>query len=270
MMKFNDTFLVLAFSVAFTAGPALAAVERVTVYVDGLACPFCAYNIEKRVKPLDGVAPKAKIVTSLKEGSAKFPWKADVAFDPAAVRRAIREAGFTPREIFVKATGTIEVSAELDSPAPLRLEDPKAKLAVSVRPGERADRRESWEAMKDLASDTQSKLSVWVEGEVRSDSGDGSWDLVLHRWGPSEFGAEVIAEVDDLTCEQCSTRTMRGLMELEGVIHVEADHETDHVHIWTKGKSPDLSPLRQGIETLGFKVTRIETVASEGEYLRNE
>ncbi len=257
MMKFNDTFLVLAFSVAFTAGPALAAVERVTVYVDGLACPFCAYNIEKRVKPLDGVAPKAKIVTSLKEGSAKFPWKADVAFDPAAVRRAIREAGFTPREIFVKATGTIEVSAELDSPAPLRLEDPKAKLAVSVRPGERADRRESWEAMKDLASDTQSKLSVWVEGEVRSDSGDGSWDLVLHRWGPSEFGAEVIAEVDDLTCEQCSTRTMRALKALDGVIHVEADHETDRVHIWTRDEAPDLNVLRDRIETLGFKVTHI-------------
>ncbi len=269
-MKFIRPLLVLSFSAAFISGPALGAVERVTVRVDGLACPFCSYNIEKRVRPLDGVARKAKIVTNMKEGTANFPWKPDVAFDPAAVRKAVREAGFTPREIFVKATGTIEVSAELDSPAPLRLEDEKANLAVSVRAGERGDRRESWEAMKDLASEGAGTLSVWVEGEVLSDSGDASWYIVLNRWAPSEFGAEVIAEVDDLSCEQCSTRTMRGLVELDGVIHVEADHETDHVHIWTKGKSPDLSPLRERIETLGFKVTRIEPVAAEGEYLRNE
>ena len=126
MMKFNDTFLVLAFSVAFTAGPALAAVERVTVYVDGLACPFCAYNIEKRVKPLDGVAPKAKIVTSLKEGSAKFPWTADVAFDPAAVRRAIREAGLRPveRDTLYRPIdrdgNTWRVSTPAECPAQLR------------------------------------------------------------------------------------------------------------------------------------------------------
>ncbi len=124
--------------------------------------------------------------------------------------------------------------------------------------------------MKDLASEKAGALTVWVEGGVLSDSDGASWSIVLHRWAPSEFGAEVIAEVDDLSSEQCSTRTMRGLAELDGVIHVEADHETDHVHIWTKGESPDLSPLRQGIETLGFKVTRIETVASESDSMRNE
>ena len=256
-MKFIRALLVLSFSAAFISGPALGAVERVTVRVDGLACPFCSYNIEKRVRPLKGVARDAKIVTSLKEGSAEFPWKPDVPFDPGAVRKAVREAGFTPREIFVTATGKVEVSPELDSPAPLRLEDGKAKLAVSVRAGSRADRRESWEAMKDLASDTKSKLSVWVEGEVLSDSGDASWNLVLHRWAPSEFGAEVIAEVDDLTCEQCSTRTMRAVREVEGVLHVEADHETDRVHIWTRDEAPNLNVLRDRIETLGFKVTHI-------------
>lgn len=269
-MKFIRALLVLSFSAAFISGPALGAVERVTVRVDGLACPFCSYNIEKRVRPLKGVPRDAKITTSLKEGSAKFPWKPDVPFDPGAVRKAVREAGFTPRGIFVTATGKVEVSPERESRPRLRLEDEKVNLAVSVRAGERADRRESWEAMKDLASEGAGTLDVWVEGEVHSDGGDASWYIILHRWGPSEFGAEVIAEVDDLSCEQCSTRTMRGLVKLDGVIHVEADHETDHVHIWTKGKSPDLSPLRQGIETLGFKVTRIETVASEGEYLRNE
>ncbi len=76
---------------------------------------------------------------------------------------------------------------------------------------------------------------------------------------PLGFGAEVIAEVDDLACEQCSTRTMRALRRLDGVIHVEADHETDRVHIWTESESPDVAVFRERIETLGFKVTHVHT-----------
>ncbi|MEE8155071.1 MAG: DUF211 domain-containing protein, partial [Phycisphaerales bacterium] len=68
---------------------------------------------------------------------------------------------------------------------------------------------------------------------------------------------QVIAEIDDLAREQCSVRTMRAVREVEGVLHVEADHETDRVHIWTEGKSPDLRMFRERIETLGFKVTHI-------------
>ncbi len=83
--------------------------------------------------------------------------------------------------------------------------------------------------------------------------------LVLHSWKPSEFGAEVILNVEELACEQCSTRTMRALTELDRVIHVEADHETDRVHIWTEGKSPDLRVFRERIATLGFKVTHVHT-----------
>ena len=100
---------------------AVAAVEQVSVRIDGLACPFCAYNIEKRVKTLDGVERDARIVTSVKTGTATFPWKAGVVFDPAAVRKTIQQAGFTPREISVTVTGTVEVDGERSSqPLPSR------------------------------------------------------------------------------------------------------------------------------------------------------
>ena len=83
------------------ASSAVAAVEQVSVRIDGLACPFCAYNIEKRVKTLDGVKRDARIVTSVENGTAKFPWKPGVAFDPSRidvglVLASIREAGFRP------------------------------------------------------------------------------------------------------------------------------------------------------------------------------
>ena len=142
--------LVVALSIGFMAEPGLAGVEQVSVRVDGLACPFCAYNIEKRVKTLEGVEPDARIVTSLEHGIAKFPWKSGVAFGPAAVRKAIREAGFTPRELSVTVTGAIEVSSDRDAQTMLELVDEDATSTVLVTPGERADQRESWNQMRAL------------------------------------------------------------------------------------------------------------------------
>ncbi len=236
---------------------ALAAVEKVSVRIDGLACPFCAYNSEKRVKTLDGVDRDARIVTSVERGIATFPWKSGVVFAPEAVRKAIRQAGFTPREISVTVTGTVEVKPEHGSESLLRVVDEKVDLVVMVRQADRADRRESWGALLALSNKSTDKLRVRLEGVVRSKIAGGSLEVVLKRWAPLEFGAEVILDVEDLACEHCSTRTMRALTELDGVIHVEADHETDRVHIWTEGKSPDLRVFRERIATLGFKVTHV-------------
>ncbi len=249
--------------VLLASSEALAAVEKVSVRIDGLACPFCAYNIEKRVKTLDGVDRGARIVTSVERGIATFPWKAGVVFAPEAVRKAIREAGFTPREISVTVTGTVEVGPQRSVDTLLRVVDEKVDLVVTVRQADRADRRESWGTLLALSNPTAANVRVRVKGEVRSESAGTSLEIVLQRWAPLGFGAEVIAEVDDLACEQCSTRTMRALRQLDGVIHVEADHETDRVHIWTEGKSPDLSVFRERIETLGFKVTQIHELDAE-------
>ena len=259
MLRKNAIALLVVFLLR-AVSPVFAGVQQVSVRVDGIACPFCAYNIEKRVKTLDGVEKGARIVTSIEHGKATFPWKTDVAFDPDAVRKAIREAGFTPRQISVTATGTIEAGPTHDPEATLRLIDEKAKLVLSVRPAKRADRLESWETLKAFAGPG---LSVRVEGEVGPDSGDASFEVLLHRWAPLEFGAEIIAEVDDLASQRCSTRIMRALAELEGVIHVEADHASERVNIWTRHGSPDLGVLRERIESLGFNVAHMHDVAQE-------
>ncbi len=258
-MKLIRSLLVVALSVGFVAGPALAAVEHVSVRVDGLACPFCAYNIEKRVKTIDGVARDARIVTSVEKGMATFPWKAGVAFDPEVVRKAIKEAGFTPRAISLTVTGTVKVEGELISKPTIRLVDEKVSLVLSVQQTDRADRRESWEKLWTFSDETTGELRVRLVCEVRSEIAGGSLEVNLQQWSPVEFGAEVVLDVEDLACEQCSMRIMRALTELDGVIHVEADHETDRVHVWTRNEAPDLNVLRDRIEALGFKVTHVHT-----------
>ena len=38
----------------FAASPVGAQITRVTVRVDGLSCPFCAYSLEKKIKAVEG------------------------------------------------------------------------------------------------------------------------------------------------------------------------------------------------------------------------
>jgi mercuric ion binding protein len=89
---------------ALMAAPALAGNKRVTAHVEGLACPFCTYNLEKRITTLEGVPDDPDWQASVEKGTASFDWKADVPFDEAAVREQIRKAGFTPRRIEVRET----------------------------------------------------------------------------------------------------------------------------------------------------------------------
>lgn len=79
----------LIFSVA-----ALAADNHYVLGVDGLACPFCAYGIEKRLNRIDGVTDvqvdvgESVVRVTLQEGKILSEDQAD---------RAVEEAGFTLR-----------------------------------------------------------------------------------------------------------------------------------------------------------------------------
>ena len=269
---FRKTILMTFMSLMIlAAAPALAGVKRVTVQVDGLACPFCTYNVEKRIKTLDGVPKDLHWEASVEKGTASFDWNPDLEFNEEAVREQVRKAGFTPRELYVTVAGAIEIRSSIADSAPqIYLTDNTPEFAVLITRGERADRQESWTQLLDTASGSTTSIRLTVTGLVQTDGTDGAWRVVLHRWSPVEFGAEVILDVEDLACEQCSTRTMRALGELDGVIHVEADHETDRVHIWTEGRSPDLSVFRERIETLGFKVTHIHDLGAEGVDVHDE
>ncbi len=69
--------------------------EVYKLYVDGLACPFCAYGVEKKVGGLDGVE---KIDIDIDGGIVAVTLADGATLDEATASRAVDEAGFTLRK----------------------------------------------------------------------------------------------------------------------------------------------------------------------------
>ena len=65
-----------------------------SLQVDGLACPFCAYGIEKKLSAIDGVE---KIDVDIKEGRVIVTMTDGASLSEERARQAVTEAGFTLR-----------------------------------------------------------------------------------------------------------------------------------------------------------------------------
>jgi len=87
------------------ASPAFAAVNSYTVGVDGMACPFCAYGIEKKLKAVDGVE---SLDIRIKDGEVDVTVADDGTVTPSELQNAIEEAGFAIRDLTVDGTAEIE------------------------------------------------------------------------------------------------------------------------------------------------------------------
>jgi len=64
------------------------------IHVDGLACPFCAYGIEKKLGAVEGVA---RVETDIASGTVAVTMSGDATLDESVARRAVKEAGFSLR-----------------------------------------------------------------------------------------------------------------------------------------------------------------------------
>jgi len=64
------------------------------VGVDGLACPFCTYGIEKQLQKLEGVA---ELKTDIAQGLVKIGMQEGKSLTEAKVRQAVKKAGFSLR-----------------------------------------------------------------------------------------------------------------------------------------------------------------------------
>ena len=79
----------------FAATAALADSHVYKLYVDGLACPFCAYGVEKKVGGLDGVE---KVEIEIEEGVVTVTLADGATLDEATAKQAIDQAGFSLRK----------------------------------------------------------------------------------------------------------------------------------------------------------------------------
>ena len=96
------------FGVAVREGD--AQLQQVAVRVDGLACPFCAYGLEKNLKALKGVE---SVDISLDEGVATLVVKSEETLSLDRLNEAVKDAGFTPRETRLTASGHVATLDEL-------------------------------------------------------------------------------------------------------------------------------------------------------------
>ena len=127
----SAALLAVALGVATSAS---ASVSRYEVRADGLACPFCAYGLEKKLKALPGVAD---VHVDLEGGVASFDVADGTLLPPGPVEKAVRDAGFTPRGITARASGTVRGSGD-----DLSL-DVGDGLTLLLRGGEALDRLRS-------------------------------------------------------------------------------------------------------------------------------
>lgn len=87
--------LAIAAAIAWAApGMAQQAKAVYALRVDGLACPFCAFGIEKRLSTVRGVG---KVEIEIKGGTVRVTMKDGAALDEATARKAIEDAGFSLR-----------------------------------------------------------------------------------------------------------------------------------------------------------------------------
>lgn len=70
--------------------------ETLTLRVDGLSCPFCAYGLEKKLKSLRSVE---SLDVKINTGVIHLKLKKNASVQESELRKKVNEAGFTLREI---------------------------------------------------------------------------------------------------------------------------------------------------------------------------
>lgn len=89
---------IVVLSVLWTAA-AFADEVQYEVGVDGLACPFCAYGIEKKLSSVDGVHD---IVVDITKGVVIVTMAEGAELSEQLAREKVKDAGFSVRS-FVRA-----------------------------------------------------------------------------------------------------------------------------------------------------------------------
>jgi|TARA_B100000809_G_C15110512_1_gene520417 mercuric ion binding protein len=94
-----------AASVFLNARVADAQVTTATIVVKGMACPFCACGVEKKLKEVEGVQG---VSVDTKSGTAVVSCRADETIALQKLPQAIKASGFTPGGMRAEALGILE------------------------------------------------------------------------------------------------------------------------------------------------------------------
>jgi mercuric ion binding protein len=84
--------IIAIFVLALTISQTAYAGQTYRLLVDGLACPFCAYGIEKQLLSVDGVQ---NVVVDLNAGAVQVTMQDGSILNEATAKQAVKDAGFT-------------------------------------------------------------------------------------------------------------------------------------------------------------------------------
>jgi mercuric ion binding protein len=102
-MKILSRFGLLAIlATTWVATAAFAAGPSYRLKVAGLACPFCAYGIEKKLNAVKGVE---RVQTNIKGGVVVVRMKDGAKLNAAVARQAVKDAGFTLHGFALMSSG---------------------------------------------------------------------------------------------------------------------------------------------------------------------
>jgi len=94
MRKFSH-LAILLLAIGFAA-PVFSAASRYEIRADGLACPYCAYGIEKKFMQIDGVS---HVDVNLKKGLVLVTGKEDLVLQEPQLKTSFNDSGFTYRKM---------------------------------------------------------------------------------------------------------------------------------------------------------------------------
>ena len=89
-------YIALMIIALIASGSALADGTQYQMRVDGLACPYCVYGVEKNLKKIDGVE---KIEVDLNNGLVIVNVASGVTLTDAQMAKLFTDAGFTFRSM---------------------------------------------------------------------------------------------------------------------------------------------------------------------------
>lgn len=86
-IKFSKILIPMLIVLSFQIS---AYAEEIKMEVHGMACSFCAYGLEKKIKKIKGVESISVDVTT---GIALLKTKDGVTIDPALIQKAVKDSG---------------------------------------------------------------------------------------------------------------------------------------------------------------------------------
>ncbi len=95
-------FILIILFVLYCNSMVYAAGTEYQLGVDGVACPFCVYGIEKKLSKLGGIE---RIETDIQKGLVILIMKEDSTLSEAAISDAVIKAGFSLRS-FTQSEGS--------------------------------------------------------------------------------------------------------------------------------------------------------------------